>query len=391
MLESEREKFTDLNIKHKKYFLPIQWCFSLLYEARAQGKIGADVMLNELIKSVADFRRGLGQLCNYDWVPIPLVYPQVVFLAVRIYFFLCLIGRQSVLIDGEPPKGTYQFMFPLVPYIMTSLQFMFYVGWMKVAESLMNPLGEDDDDFECNYLIDRNLAIGLAIVDDCYNDAPPLQKDAFWSAEVVEPLYSTDTAGIIMNPQVGSAANFENDENEIVMVRHNDVIEEYDDDIDPENLAAPRVLPRVVSVVSVNRNCESRSSITSRHRNGGILDRLKSLGGGSRKINRPGRLFGSSTCSINTITAGSSQSILEDLAEEASKNALLTPDDFAGSPRRTPIDVLTSVAEEDEEAQKTRTSIDLRKWRDQIKKVSKDQEKPRSEEKKDEEEKEDKQ
>lgn len=32
---------------------------------------------------------------------------------------------------------------------------------MKVAENLMNPLGEDDDDFECNFLIDRNLAVSF--------------------------------------------------------------------------------------------------------------------------------------------------------------------------------------------------------------------------------------
>lgn len=82
MLESEREKYAALSLgKYPKYFLPIQWCFSLLYDARAQGKIGADVMLNELIKSVGDFRKGLGQLLNFDWVPIPLVYPQVCYVS----------------------------------------------------------------------------------------------------------------------------------------------------------------------------------------------------------------------------------------------------------------------------------------------------------------------
>lgn len=47
---------------------------------------------------------------------------------------------------------------------MTMIQFVFYVGWMKAAEVLLNPMGEDDDDFECNYLLDKNLAVRFLIL-----------------------------------------------------------------------------------------------------------------------------------------------------------------------------------------------------------------------------------
>ncbi|CAB3406545.1 unnamed protein product [Caenorhabditis bovis] len=379
MMDVEREKYVDLSLKYNKYFLPIQWCFTLLYEARAQGKIGADVMLNEIVKSVGDFRRGLGQLCNFDWVPIPLVYPQVVFLAVRIYFFLCLIARQSVLIDGEPPKDASP-VYPLIPFLMTSLQFIFYVGWMKVAESLMNPLGEDDDDFECNFLLDRNLATGLAIVDECYNDSPPLQKDTFWNAEIVEPLYSANTALMHKNPQVGSAVPYEVTENEVIMMPHVDADDYEDGMLDEIEDGHRGALHRGISVVSVNRNCESRTSLVSKNRHGGgLFERLKSqISGSTRKMNRPQKLFGSSTCSINTDNnIGSSLSILDDLADDAKNNGLLTPEEIASSPRRTPIEVLTSVPEEDEEAQKTRTSVDLQKWRETMKKEEEERKKKR--------------
>ncbi|KAE9421810.1 hypothetical protein Angca_003073, partial [Angiostrongylus cantonensis] len=260
MTEAERDKYLALNIKYTKFFLPIQWCYTLLYEARVAGKLNCDLMLNEIIKNVSDFRRGLAQLCNFDWVPIPLVYPQVVFLAVRSYFFLCLIARQSVLIDGEPPKDNNP-AYPLVPLIMTSLQFIFYVGWMKVAESLMNPLGEDDDDFECNFLIDRNLSIGLSIVDECYGDLPLQQKDIYWSADSIEPLYAADVAMKPINPQVGSASHYEPREDEVVMMPHI-----APDELDSMSIddAETRLLRRGISIVSVNRNYDSRTSLASK-------------------------------------------------------------------------------------------------------------------------------
>ena len=43
-----------------------------------------------------------------------------------------------------------------LPYF-TILEFISYMGWIKVAETLLNPFGEDDEDFQINYLIDRNV------------------------------------------------------------------------------------------------------------------------------------------------------------------------------------------------------------------------------------------
>ena len=46
------------------------------------------------------------------------------------------------------------------------------MGWLKVAEQLVNPWGDDEDDFEVNFLIDRNLELSFVAVDNLFGVLP---------------------------------------------------------------------------------------------------------------------------------------------------------------------------------------------------------------------------
>ena len=96
-------------------------------------------------------------------------------LSVFSYFFAALFGRQYL----QPREGINNLVsFPNItsshfaikpPYsnhtpdmyvpLFTFVQFVAFFGWIKVAESLLNPFGDDDDDFQINYLIDRNMEV----------------------------------------------------------------------------------------------------------------------------------------------------------------------------------------------------------------------------------------
>lgn len=158
------------------YFAPLVWALDMITEARREGLIRFDRAVEILTEEVTRFRGKVGNIFAYDWINIPLVYTQTATIVVYSYFISCLLSWQYL----DPSKNYPGYEIDLYVPVFGFLRFFFYMGWLKVAESLINPFGEDVDDFEMEYLIERNLNVSYLIVDGMHHEHPDLVKDAFW-------------------------------------------------------------------------------------------------------------------------------------------------------------------------------------------------------------------
>ncbi|KAJ8001758.1 hypothetical protein DPEC_G00172760 [Dallia pectoralis] len=196
MTREERKKFESLQSPYNKYWMPCVWFTNLAALARSEGRIKDDSTLKLVLEELNSFRGNCSMLFHYDMISVPLVYTQVVTLAVYSFFFVCLIGRQFL----DPSQGYQGHDLDLYIPVFTLLQFFFYAGWLKVAEQLINPFGEDDDDFESNWLIDRNFQVSMMAVDEMYGDLPVMEKDRYWNDSNPRPPYTTATLFKLRKP-----------------------------------------------------------------------------------------------------------------------------------------------------------------------------------------------
>lgn len=181
LLENERIIMENLNSKfpkHSKHWMPIIWAASIVTRARKEDRIRDDFAVKTVIDELNKFRGQCGMLISYDTISVPLVYTQVVTLAVYSFFIASAISSQWF--ENKTVENDYANMVDLYFPIFATLQFFFYMGWLKVAESLINPFGEDDDDFEINWMIDRNLQVSYMIVDEMHHEHPELIRDQYW-------------------------------------------------------------------------------------------------------------------------------------------------------------------------------------------------------------------
>ncbi|VDK42016.1 unnamed protein product [Taenia asiatica] len=147
---------------------------------------------------------------------------QVVTLAVYSYFLSSIIGRQFIVNTSyysEPFRRDYYVL------LYTVLEFIVYMGWLKVVETLVNPIGEDDEDFYIIAIIGLNWSrvmlsnfsfvsflsreeYGMRIVDSNYHSTE-LVRDIFWNSANVSLLHTADSKKLHSSQMVGSVFNID--------------------------------------------------------------------------------------------------------------------------------------------------------------------------------------
>ncbi|XP_046652814.1 bestrophin-2-like [Daphnia pulicaria] len=172
MTYAEMETFKSVEADVNLYWLPGLWFSHRLREAQARGRIIDSYGTQLIMKELLEFRSKCGILWSYDWVSIPLVYTQVVTLSTYSFVIACIFGRQYT--DNGSTDIAIDVYFPL----WTVLQILFYMGLLKVAEHMINPYGEDDEDFDLSYLLNRhseviNLGTNILTSDRC----PPMEDE----------------------------------------------------------------------------------------------------------------------------------------------------------------------------------------------------------------------
>ncbi|XP_075228580.1 bestrophin 2 isoform X2 [Lycorma delicatula] len=306
MMESEKKIFELMDDRHPmtKYWLPLTWATNIINRARREGLIPSDHMVQTILLEMSDIRWRLGSLIGYDNVTVPLVYTQVVTLSVYSYFLAALMGRQFIINKNPNVTEEPDVYFPF----FTTLQFCFYIGWLKVAEVLIGPFGEDDDDIELNWLIDRHIKAAYMIVDEMHEEHPELLKDQYWDDVVPKDLpYTVASEHYRRYEPKGSAEFYKVKESDALYanlmnsrksVNHDDVYADY------ESVDTPlverrknwfqRQMQRVGSIRSSSTTYSSglfrrprHNSVYSSPDNGAVLP-VTIHGAGNNNNNNPG-------------------------------------------------------------------------------------------------------
>uniref|UniRef100_A0A5K4EI21 Bestrophin homolog n=2 Tax=Schistosoma mansoni TaxID=6183 RepID=A0A5K4EI21_SCHMA len=149
LTEDEARIIRSVQSVHMQPFVPVVWATSLITLARKEGLIKNPHAYVLLVNELNTFRQKILYVMMMDDVCIPLVYTQV-------------------------------------------------------AETLVNPMGEDDEDIDINEIIDFNWRISWCVVDGVRTSAPAIVRDAHWRQSVVELPHTERSRRLTVGSRKGS-------------------------------------------------------------------------------------------------------------------------------------------------------------------------------------------
>ncbi|KAM3185947.1 hypothetical protein ACTXT7_005345 [Hymenolepis weldensis] len=155
------------------YAAPLYWAGYLLLDMRASGLIMSDRAVELLYKNIAVIRAKGAKLVVYNMIiNVPLGFTQVATMTIYVYVIASTFSWQFLDVTQRYNNRLVDFYIP----IFGMLQLIFFLGWINVAEALINPFGEDPDDFAMDKYNERDIQISNFIIDKLHSKAPPLSS-----------------------------------------------------------------------------------------------------------------------------------------------------------------------------------------------------------------------
>ncbi|ROT67778.1 bestrophin-2 [Penaeus vannamei] len=199
--EKEILEVLDEESNHNKMWLPLAWACLLIAQARREGRLLDDHGQKVIALEISNLRYHCSRLQEYHNMSVPLVYTQVATMATYSFFISSIMGQQFL----DPRQGYPGHSVDGYIPMFSILQYLFYMGWLRVAESLLNPFGEDDDDFDIIEFLDRHLEVSFLIVDEMMTLQPDSVQDSAQGKAPVDrrsPLPDIEIHYTSENPQV---------------------------------------------------------------------------------------------------------------------------------------------------------------------------------------------
>ncbi|PAA70504.1 hypothetical protein BOX15_Mlig016239g1 [Macrostomum lignano] len=142
-----------------EWFLPFYWALATAEEALEKGLIRDNRIFLKVQEEIYAWSGKIRVLINFARRGLPLVYTQVVIIAVYTVFLSDTLSRQ--LLDPKEAitrKAKGYYVDYLVP-ILGIVHMIFMVGWFKVALVLMDPFGVDEEDFPFSTIFNSNMRL----------------------------------------------------------------------------------------------------------------------------------------------------------------------------------------------------------------------------------------